>query len=114
MRDLGLGGVCIDPVNVELEDSLKKNAFHSIKLRLDKIGKVFLSARVVRNENECVGLRFLTIPQGDLIKIWQFIRDEIDNSKTCPYCNTRFDGHQGQCPFCSWKLNFKDKDYLIY
>jgi DNA-binding NtrC family response regulator len=114
LKNIGLGGVYLRSGNLKPQSAFGANSFHGIRVSLNSLGDIFLTTQVVRNGNKGVGLRFSKISQTELIKIWQFIRDDIKQPETCPYCNTAVDGLSSYCSFCGWKLDFKDKDYLAY
>ncbi|MBW2569013.1 MAG: sigma 54-interacting transcriptional regulator [Deltaproteobacteria bacterium] len=78
------------------------------------MNELTLSAKVVRNSCEGLGLCFSAISQGDILKIWGFIRESITDERNCPYCNCSFKFFPEKCPQCRWHLNFKDKEYFSY
>lgn len=114
LKNIGLGGVLVEPDHPQSARWFRPRSFHSLRLNLDGLGEVTLSTMVVRNGEKGVGLSFSKISQGDLIKLWQFIRDDINHIEKCPYCNASVRGAPEHCPHCNWKLNFENKDYLAY
>lgn len=114
LRDIGLGGAHLEPVERLLLSQTSIGSFCSIRVPLERVGDVTISARVVRNEKGRLGLRFLTMSRGDLLKIWTYIREFVLEERNCPYCNHSFDLSSGKCGFCGWALDFENKDYFIY
>jgi len=49
LDDIGLGGAHVMPTDGSLSSPVPEGAFHSLRISLEKIGDVTVSARVVRN-----------------------------------------------------------------
>lgn len=114
LKNVGLGGVFLKLDNPQLAERFEVKSFHSLRLNLESLGDVHFKTMVVRNGSDGAGLCFSKIREDDLIKIWQFIRDNINHFEKCPYCNTLIKGTREKCAHCGWKLDFRDKDYLKY
>jgi hypothetical protein len=114
LKNIGLGGAYLRLEHPRLAESFAAKSTHRLRLKLDRSRDVFLRTMVVRKDAQGVGLCFLKMNQGELIKMWQFIRDDINHIVKCPYCNTLVNGTRQKCSLCSWKLNFEDKNYLTY
>ncbi len=114
LTNIGLGGVFLD---VSKEISAKwfaPQTIHTLRISTKKFGELMLGTMVVRNGGKGVGLVFSAISHGDLLKIWDFIRELIADKTRCPYCNHAFKVFPENCPGCQRNLNFENKGYLTY
>ncbi len=112
LNNLGLGGLFLDK---ELSTKcLALQTWHSLHMTMEDGGELLLRAMVVRNNDHGIALRFSSISQGDLAKIWGLIRNFIPANGRCPYCNSPVKKSTEICPNCDWKLDFEDKKYLTY
>jgi len=112
LKNFGLGGFFLDK-----EFSSKcfaPQTVHTLNIHMEHVGELMLRAVVVRNTSQGVGLRFSSISQGDLLKVWEFIRKFFTHDGRCPYCNNFLKESAETCRNCDWKLDFGDRNYLIY
>ena len=114
LDDIGLGGAHVVPTDGSLSAQAPEGAFHSLRISLERIGDVTVSARVIRNGGEGWGVRFSSVSPGDLLKVWTYIREFLPESERCPYCNSPLNGTPGECVSCGWNVDFDDRGYLTY
>lgn len=114
LKNIGLGGVLLDLSKGVSAKRFTPGTFHSLRIVLENMNELTLSTKVIRNSREGLGLCFSAISQGDILKIWEFIRESITDERNCPYCNCSFKFFPEKCPQCHWHLNFKDKEYFSY
>lgn len=113
LENIGLGGAMLVPNDRKSSTWFSPGSVHSLKISLDGIGDLHVGSKVVHC-NAGVGLRFSHATQGDLIKIWQFIREDLRNASMCPYCNRSISAAADACSGCGWKLDFDDPNYFSY
>lgn len=114
LKDIGLGGVLLESKGATPAKWLASGSLHSLRIHLAGIGEVTPNTVVARNEKTGIGLRFQKVGRGDLLKIWQFIRDHAVQDEKCPYCGKIFEAPADQCPHCRWKLTYQNNDYFDY
>lgn len=114
LKNIGLGGAFLD-VGQDLSAKwCAPQTSHIIRINIQNIGELQLHAMVVRNGGKGLAMRFSSISQGDLLKIWEFIRPFITDKDQCPYCNHLFKESSENCPNCDWNQDFGDNGYLAY
>jgi transcriptional regulator with PAS, ATPase and Fis domain len=114
VENLGLGGVFVN-IDKELSSRyLASQAPCTLRISLDNASELILFAIVVRIGDQGVGMSFSAAGQGDLLKMWKFIREFLTDISRCPYCDHLLQEHPDNCPNCDHKLNFADKGFLTY
>ncbi len=114
LKNIGLGGVGLGSAEAIFPSQSTPGSTISMGISLKTAGELITTGEVVWNTHERLGIRFVGISRGDLLKIWVYIRDFLVKQKCCPYCGQSFDSWPGKCKRCGWDLNFLSKDYLSY
>ncbi|MGB3222717.1 MAG: sigma 54-interacting transcriptional regulator [Desulforhopalus sp.] len=114
VENLGLDGVFIN-IDKELSSRhLASQAPCTLRITLKNESELILVAVVVRIGDQGVGMSFSAASQGDLLKMWEFIREFLTDISRCPYCDHLLKKSAYKCSSCGHKLNFTDKGYLTY
>ena len=113
-RNLGMGGVFIEGIPALAEKSFSGGETVLLEFHLPKVGNMYLWGKTLRILEGGVAARFSKLSEGDQIKLWQFMRERLEEPEECPYCGRICPSGVVVCEGCNWSLNFSSSDYFRY
>ncbi len=90
-----------------------ENKIISLKYDLPRHGEFEILGEIIRSEEEGIATRFYNLNRDAKIKLWDYIRDNIRDDLSCPYCGGKNNRKLRTCSRCGWSLNFYSQDYII-
>ncbi len=105
---LSLGGGFIEGLPPHEE-----NKIIGLKYELPTYGEFEILGEVLRSEEKGVAARFYNLNRDAKFKLWDYIRENIKDDISCPYCGHKNAQKLRRCNGCGWSLNFYSQDYII-
>lgn len=105
---LSLGGGFID-----LTPPVSEKKIVNLKYDLPRHGEFEILGEVLRSEKSGIATRFYNLNRDAKLKLWDYIKENISDDLSCPYCGKENTRKLGKCDRCSWDLNFHSRDYII-
>jgi len=105
---LSLGGGFIEFVPPRVE-----NKIIGLRYDLPRYGEFEILGEVIRFEETGIATRFYNLNRDAKFKMWDYIRENISDDLSCPYCGKKNTQKLRICDNCGWSLNFHSQDYLI-
>jgi transcriptional regulator with PAS, ATPase and Fis domain len=106
--NLSLGGALLD-----CSAPYKPNKMVSLKYELPRHGEYEVLAEITRIENKQVATRFYNLHRDAKLKLWDYLKENLQDYDKCPYCGIRITQRVIRCNNCGWSLNFDSPDYIV-
>jgi len=84
-----------------------------LRYELPKHGEFEILGEIVRKDKEGIATKFYNLSRDAKIKLWDYIRENLVDETTCPYCGGENVRKVRKCNECGWSLNFESPNYLI-
>jgi len=107
-RSLSLGGGFVD-----CKLPVEENKIIGFKYDLPSHGEFEILGEVTRFEKDGFAARFHNLNRDAKLKLWDYIRDNISDDLSCPYCGKKNSQKLRHCNKCGWNLNFYSQNYFI-
>jgi transcriptional regulator of acetoin/glycerol metabolism len=85
-----------------------------LRYKLPKHGEFDMLGKVIRKEKDGLAVQFYNVNRDTKIKLWDYIKENIQESNVCPYCSGENEQKVSKCRVCGWNLNFHSPDYLVH
>jgi transcriptional regulator with PAS, ATPase and Fis domain len=105
---LSLGGGFIDFVPPRTG-----NKIIGLRYDLPRYGEFEILGEILRYEEQGVAARFYNLNRDAKLKLWDYLKENIQDELSCPYCGKKNTQKLRRCDECGWNLNFYSQDYLI-
>jgi transcriptional regulator with PAS, ATPase and Fis domain len=105
---LSLGGGFIECASPHIE-----NKIIGLKYDLPAYGEFEVFGEVLRSEYGGIAARFYNLNRDTKLKLWDYIRENIQDDISCPYCGNKNVQKIRRCDSCGWSLNFFSQDYIV-
>jgi hypothetical protein len=105
---LSLNGALIDYKYTHFEQKVI-----GLRYSLPKYGEFDMLGKVVRSEKKGIAVQFYNVNRDTKLKLWDYIKENIEETNTCPYCSGENEKKSVKCKTCGWDLNFYSPDYLV-
>lgn len=105
---LSLGGGFISHSSASAEGKIV-----GLKYDLPRHGEFEILGEVLRSEEDGIATRFYNLNRDAKLKLWDFIKDNISDDLSCPYCGKENTQKLRKCDSCGWNLNFYSQDYIV-
>ena len=93
--------------------STSSNKIVGLKYDLPSHGEFEILGEVIRSESAGIATRFYNLNRDAKIKLWDYIKDNLNNDVSCPYCGKENMQKLRECDKCGWGLNFHSQDYIV-
>lgn len=90
-----------------------KDKVLGLKYNLPKHGEFEILGEVTRAEDDGFAAKFYNLNRDAKLKLWDFIKDNVEQDLSCPYCGHENTQKRTRCEKCSWSLNFYSQDYIV-
>ena len=95
------------------KNSVNDNKILGLKYDLPKHGEFEILGEVLRADNGGFATRFYNLNRDAKLKLWDYIKDNIEDDLSCPYCGKNNKQKLRKCDSCGWNLNFYAQEYII-
>ena len=90
-----------------------EKAVVGLRYALPKHGEFEILGEVTRLEKGGFAARFYNLNRDAKLKLWDYIRENIIDDLSCPYCGKENTQKFRKCDRCGWGLNFYSQDYIV-
>ena len=105
---LSLGGGHIDFAPVSSDQKII-----GLKYDLPRHGEFEILGEILREDKSGIATRFYNLNRDAKLKLWDYIKENIGDDISCPYCGKDNSKKLRKCDQCGWSLNFYSQDYII-
>jgi len=105
---LSLGGGFID-IGKNLSS---ENKIVGLKYDLPRHGEFEVLGEVLRSDSSGIATRFYNLARDARLKLWDYLKDNMGDDLSCPYCGAEHTRKMAKCNECGWDMNFHSNDYL--
>ncbi|UCH81237.1 MAG: sigma-54-dependent Fis family transcriptional regulator [Nitrospiraceae bacterium] len=84
-----------------------------LKYDLPSYGEFEILGEVMRSESNGFATRFYNLNRDAKIKLWDYIKENLSDELSCPYCGTGHTQKRRSCNKCGWGLNLYSQNYII-
>ena len=84
-----------------------------LKYELPRHGEFEILGEVVRKNSQGIAAKFYNVNRDAKLKLWDFIKENIAEASTCPYCSKENNRKVRKCNSCGWSLNFNSPHYFV-
>ncbi|MBI5663992.1 MAG: sigma 54-interacting transcriptional regulator [Nitrospirae bacterium] len=98
---------------IDFEKPYHENKILGLRYDLPKHGEFEILGEVTRSENDGFAARFYNINRDTKLKLWDYIKENMEEDISCPYCGKENTQKQRRCDKCGWSLNFYSQDYIV-
>ncbi len=98
---------------IDLKPTLGDNKVVGLRYNLPRHGEFEILGEILRSENDGVATRFYNLNRDAKLKLWDYIKENLNDDISCPYCAKENSQKLRKCDRCGWNLNFYSQDYII-
>jgi transcriptional regulator with PAS, ATPase and Fis domain len=84
-----------------------------LRYDLPKHGEFEILGEVTRFESDGFATRFYNLNRDAKLKLWDYIKENMEDDLSCPYCGKEHTQKVRKCDRCDWSLNFHSQDYIV-
>jgi hypothetical protein len=84
----------------------------NMKCGLPEYGKLETVGEVLRVEENGIAIRFLNNSKEEKTKLWNYLKNQVADISTCPYCRSENINKLPKCDTCGLSLDFDSPRYL--
>lgn len=84
-----------------------------LKYDLPQHGEFEILGEVTRAERNGFATKFYNLNRDAKMKLWDFLKENIADDISCPYCGKENTQKKRVCDDCGWRLNFHSQDYIV-
>jgi DNA-binding NtrC family response regulator len=84
-----------------------------LRYNLPRHGEFEILGEILRSEEEGVAARFYNLNRDAKLKLWDYIKENLTDDLSCPYCAKENSQRLSKCDRCGWNLNFHSQDYIV-
>ncbi|MBI5058096.1 MAG: sigma-54-dependent Fis family transcriptional regulator [Nitrospirae bacterium] len=105
---LSLGGGFIN-----FTPSDNNNKIVGLRYELPRHGEFEILGEILRSDNNGMATRFFNLNRDAKLKLWDYIKENLTDDLSCPYCGKKNTQKKRRCDNCGWSLNFYSQDYIV-
>ena len=105
---LSLGGGFI-----EVDTPCVENKIIGLKYDLPKYGEFEVMGEIKRSEENGIAAQFHNLNRDAKLKLWDYIRENLSDDLSCPYCGKMNTQKLRKCDKCGWSLTFYSQGYIV-
>jgi transcriptional regulator with PAS, ATPase and Fis domain len=98
---------------IDFEKPYHENKILGLRYDLPKHGEFEILGEVTRSENDGFATRFYNLNRDAKLKLWDYIKENLEDDLSCPYCGKENTQKLRKCDKCGWSLNFYSQDYIV-
>ncbi len=95
------------------KSSVTDSKILGLKYDLPKHGEFEILGEVLRADKNGFATRFYNLNRDAKLKLWDYIKDNIQDDLSCPYCGKNNNQKLRKCDRCGWGLNFYAQEYIV-
>lgn len=85
-----------------------------LELSLEDTSTISINCHITHANALAIGVSFVGIDKDSQRILWRHIASWLTDNKTCGYCGASLSRNVSTCPYCEWKVNFKQIGYFDY
>jgi transcriptional regulator with PAS, ATPase and Fis domain len=90
-----------------------ENKIISLRYDLPRHGEFEIFGEVMRVDKKGVATKFYNLNRDAKLKLWDYLKDNLAEDVSCPYCGKKNAQKLRKCDRCGWYLNFYSQDYIV-
>ncbi|MBI4681572.1 MAG: sigma-54-dependent Fis family transcriptional regulator [Nitrospirae bacterium] len=98
---------------INFKQSHNENKIFGLRYDLPKHGEFEILGEVARSESDGFAARFYNLNRDAKLKLWDYIKENMADDISCPYCGKENTQKLRKCDKCGWSLNFYSQDYIV-
>ena len=106
--------ISLNGAYIDFKHAVPNRKIVGLRYHLPKHGEFEMLGEVIRKDKKGIAVKFYNVNRDAKIKLWDFIKENILESTTCPYCAGENAGRVRKCSVCGWSLDFSSPDYLVH
>jgi extracellular factor (EF) 3-hydroxypalmitic acid methyl ester biosynthesis protein len=105
--NIGLGGAFLNSA-ISIPEAEKVR----IRATLPDYGELEIPGMIRRAEKHGIAVSFVGLEEKAKAVLWEAIKRNLEEDKTCPYCSGERGGVSERCAHCGLHMNFRSPEYL--
>lgn len=89
------------------------NRIIGLRYDLPRHGEFEIIGEIVRHERDGFATRFYNLNRDAKLKLWDYLKDNLPDDPSCPYCGKKYTKRVNRCEACGWTMNFYSQDYFV-
>lgn len=89
------------------------NKIIGLRYNLPRHGEFEILGEILRSNDRGVATRFYNLNRDAKLKLWDYIKENLTEDISCPYCGKENIQKLRKCDRCGWNLNFYSQDYIV-
>ena len=98
---------------IDFKKPCQENNILGLRYELPKHGEFEILGEVARAEHNGFAAKFYNLNRDAKLKLWDYIKDNIEDDLSCPYCGKENTQKLRKCDRCDWNLNYYSQDYIV-
>ncbi len=98
---------------IDYDQPYQENKILGLKYDLPKHGEFEILGEVTRSEKNGFATKFYNLNRDAKLKLWDYIKENMEEDLTCPYCGKENSTKRRNCEECNWGLNYYSQDYIV-
>ncbi len=103
----------LNGAHIDYKYAAPKNKLVNLRYDLPKHGEFEMLGEVIRKDKKGIIVKFHNVNRDTKINLWDYIKDNMAETATCPYCGKEIGRRMRNCEKCGWSLDFYSPDYLV-
>lgn len=98
---------------IDYDSPAAQNKIVSMKYDLPRHGEFEILGELLRVEKGGIAAKFYNVNRDAKLKLWDYIKDNLPDESSCPYCGHAHSKRMRRCDKCGWSLNFHTQGYIV-
>jgi transcriptional regulator with PAS, ATPase and Fis domain len=98
---------------IEYKPPYPESKIVGLRYDLPRHGEFEILGEILRKERDGIATKFYNLNRDAKLKLWDFLRENLPDDPTCPYCGKENTRRVRRCDSCGWNLNFNSQDYIV-
>ena len=98
---------------IDYKPPYTENRIVGLKYDLPRHGEFEILGEILRSDERGVATRFYNLNRDAKLKLWDYIKENLAEDISCPYCGKENEQKRRKCDRCGWNLNFYLQDYIV-
>jgi transcriptional regulator with PAS, ATPase and Fis domain len=98
---------------IEYKPPYPESKIIGLKYELPRHGEFEILGEILRKEKNGIATKFYNLNRDAKLKLWDYLRENLPDEPTCPYCGKENPRRLKRCGYCGWSLNFTSQDYIV-
>jgi len=98
---------------IDFKPPYVNNKVIGLRYNLPRHGEFEILGEILRSDDKGVATRFYNLNRDAKLKLWDYIKENLDEDISCAYCGKENSQKLRKCDRCGWNLNFHSQDYIV-